>query len=87
MLANAAPATRHHMAILLPWDWEFCLLVTFLSVSTGYVGSLCLAQAPKSIGNGENREKAEAASLILTAVLVLGQAAGSAMSYVAIESL
>ncbi len=86
MLCNAAPHSRDHVPVMIHSDAGFCALVAFLAFSTGYVGLTCLAEAPKMSPEDEPAAR-EATSLVLTALLVLGQASGSFTSFFVVDNL
>ena len=83
MYANAKPETRS-LPVLLRSDLAFCGLLALLALSVGYFGNHCLTNAPKTL---EEASSQEAASLILTATFVLGQASGSFLSYFVLKAL
>ena len=83
MYANAKPETRT-LPVLLRSDLAFCGLLALLALSVGYFGNHCLTNAPKTL---EEASSQEAASLILTATFVLGQASGSFLSYFVLKAL
>ena len=83
MLCNGAPTARS-LPVVFYSDTVFCLLIVCLGVSVGYLGNLCLIQAPKTSDMAESQE---ATSLLLTAFFVLGQASGSFGSFFVMKSM
>ena len=79
---NVSPETRH-THVLFHSDLVFAGSVLFLGVSVGYVGNLCLTHAPKLCSTPQEQE---ATNLVLTIFFVIGQATGSALSYIVLES-
>ena len=74
MLCNASPSTRAHLPVLFPSDLIFCSLLATLAFTNGYVGNICLIQAPKRVSAPKDRE---AISILTNSATVLGIASGS----------
>ena len=83
MFTNAAPEERHFQ-VLIHQDSLFCIFNFILAFSGAYIGSLLLIHTPKT---SEDPTSQEASSLMLTALFVLGQASGSTLSFLVVESL
>ncbi len=54
MVANAAPESRT-LPVLIDSDYGFAVCVGILGFSVGYIGNLCLIQAPKMTGKTLHR--------------------------------
>ena len=78
MLCNASPGTRTHLPVVFHSDLIFCLLLGTLAVTNGYIGNICLIQAPKRVSSPNDME---ASSILANSAAVLGIASGSFMGY------
>lgn len=83
MYCNVAPENRA-LPVIFRSDAWFCTFIVVMAMSVGYLGNICLTQAPKT---SEDADSQEATSLILTATFVLGQATGSFGSYFVLKAI
>lgn len=49
MLCNASPESRT-LPVIVDSDIAFALMVAVLGLSVGYIGNICLTEAPKTSG-------------------------------------
>ena len=55
LLCNASPANRVHTPIVFDSDAAYLVLMVAFSVSTGYVGTICMMFAPKTMPEGQSQ--------------------------------
>ena len=77
MLCNASPKDRS-LPVVFNHDADYILLMVLFGLSNGYVGGLCMIEAPKT---SENIEYQEVTAMIMVAFLCLGTGTGSFLSY------
>jgi len=83
MFCNAKPESRK-LPLLFKSDAVFCSLLAILGFTVGYLGNICLTNAPKTSDDASSQE---ATSLILTAFFVFAQASGSFLSYFIVKNV
>jgi len=83
MLCNASPESRT-LPVIVDSDIAFALMVAVLGLSVGYIGNICLTEAPKT---SDDPPSQEATSLALTAFFVSAQASGSTLGYIAVNNI
>lgn len=52
MLCNVSPESRT-LPVIIDSDVAFALMVAALGLSVGYIGNICLIEAPKTSGSSD----------------------------------
>ena len=84
-LCNAAPGLRS-TRVLIKSDAIFCILVSILALSNGYIGNICAIFAPSTLKTTKKQEK-EAVSIMLNASIIFGIATGSLLGFLTCKLL
>jgi len=77
LFCNASPYNRSLTPVVFDNDFIYLLIMLTFSLSTGYVGAICMMFAPKAL---KTPEEQGAAASIMVSFLVLGLAVGSVLS-------
>jgi len=76
LICNAAPDKRSLTPVLIESDTFYIILMTIFSVSNGYLGSLCMMNAPQTV----LKEEAQTAASLMVALLGIGLGSGAFLS-------
>lgn len=81
VLCNVNPNNRETSQVLFESDTVYIILMILFSVSNGYVGSICMMNAPQTC----QAEEQQTAASLMVAFLGLGLGAGSALSFLFVK--
>jgi len=76
LICNAAPEHRELTSVLLKSDTAYIILMSLFSISNGYLGSICMINAPQVVLN----EEAQTAASLMVALLGIGLGTGAFLS-------
>ena len=77
LFCNISPENRNLTGVYFFSDWAYLGFMLLFSLSNGYIGSICMIFAPKTLPEGPAQSTGAS---IMVSFLVLGLAVGSALS-------